>query len=232
MKSSRSNLEQIFETQIQTLALTLRPGTLDNYRATLRHFLTYLRATFPQLRRLSQLRRNPHLLGWFRSLSEQQHPLCNTTRNHYLIRLRRLLDDLSANGHPVPPDLIHREDFPLFPAICPDRSPRRKINFCSRNCAEPITSSPIRSCSSAPPESASVNAAICRWTAYGKWEATSGRSMFPSANCTPNAWCQPMPRCGGSWSGSLPCAVRSRPQASPPRKASCCHVVVVAEMSL
>ena len=119
MKSSRSYLEQIFETQIQTLALTLRPGTIDNYRATLRHFLAYLRATFPPLRRLWQLRRDPHLLGWFRSLSEQQHPLCNTTRNHYLIRLRRLLDDLAANGHPVQPDLIHRQDFPPLPCYLP-----------------------------------------------------------------------------------------------------------------
>jgi site-specific recombinase XerD len=38
--------------------------------------------------------------------------LCNQTRTDYLVRLRRLLDDLAANGHPLQPDLIRREDFP------------------------------------------------------------------------------------------------------------------------
>jgi site-specific recombinase XerD len=32
---------------------------------------------------------------------------------HYLIQLRRLLRDLADNGHPLQPNLIRREDFPL-----------------------------------------------------------------------------------------------------------------------
>jgi site-specific recombinase XerD len=119
MKPSRTTLEQIFETQIQTLALTLRPNTIDHYRVTARRFLAYLRAAFPQLHRLSQLRRDPHLLGWFRSLCEQQPPLCNATRIHHLAFLRRLLEDLAANGHSVQPDLIRREDFPPEPHYLP-----------------------------------------------------------------------------------------------------------------
>ena len=67
MTPGQTNLEQIFETQIQALAFTLRSSTVDNYRSTARCFLAYLRAA-PQLRRLSQLRRDPHLLGWFRWL--------------------------------------------------------------------------------------------------------------------------------------------------------------------
>jgi site-specific recombinase XerD len=113
MTPAKTNLEEIFEAQIRTLALTLRPGTVFQYRSATRHFLTYLRATFPQLHRPSQLHRDPHLLGWFRSLSEQQPPLSNSTRIGYLICLRRLLDDLTANGHPLQPDLIRREDFPV-----------------------------------------------------------------------------------------------------------------------
>ncbi len=34
MNQSRNSLEQIFETHIQTLALTLRPGTVRHYRCT------------------------------------------------------------------------------------------------------------------------------------------------------------------------------------------------------
>jgi integrase len=112
MKPSRPPLAQFFEAQIQTLALTLRPNTVRHYRLAARRFLAYLHAAFPQVRCLSQLRRDPHLLGWFRSLCEQQPPLCNEVRVIHLVCLRRLLEDLAANGHPLRPDLIRREDFP------------------------------------------------------------------------------------------------------------------------
>ena len=119
MTRGRTSLEQIFEAPIQALAPTLGPSSVDHYRSTARRFLAYLRATFPQVCRLSQLRRDPHLLGWLRSLSEQQRPLSNKTRIEHLIRLRRLLDDLAANGHPLQPDLIRREDFPPEPHYLP-----------------------------------------------------------------------------------------------------------------
>src|SRR5437016_6325897 len=45
MTRSRTNLEQIFETQIQALALTLRLGSVDNYRSTARCFLPPGRST-------------------------------------------------------------------------------------------------------------------------------------------------------------------------------------------
>lgn len=119
MKPSRTNLEQIFEAQIQTLALTLQPSTIANYRSMARRFLAYLRAAFPQVRQVSQLRRDPHLLGWFRSLCEQQPLLCNITRIGHLVHLRRLLEELAANGHSLQPDLIRREDFPPAPHYLP-----------------------------------------------------------------------------------------------------------------
>jgi site-specific recombinase XerD len=119
MNQPQPSLEQIFETHIQTLALTLRPGTVDQYRTTARRFLAYLRAAFPQLQQLSQLRRDPHLLGWFRSLCEPQPPLGNACRTAYLLLLRRLLDDLAANGHSLEPGLICREDFPPLPRCLP-----------------------------------------------------------------------------------------------------------------
>src|SRR5438874_2198000 len=119
MKPARPRLEKIFETQNWTLALTLRPETVDRYRTVARRFVTYLQTAFPQVRQLSQLRRDPHLLGWFRSLSEQQPPLKDSTRIRYLILLRHLLDDLATNGHPLEPDLIRRNDFPLEPHYLP-----------------------------------------------------------------------------------------------------------------
>ncbi|MBM3746493.1 MAG: hypothetical protein FJW34_11905 [Acidobacteria bacterium] len=112
MSQSKLSLEQIFEAHIQTLALTLRLGTVLKYRVTTNRLLVYLHAAFPQVRRLAQLRRDPHLLGWFRWLREQDPPLCNTTRTGHMLNLRRLLDDLAAQGHPIRPGLIRLEDFP------------------------------------------------------------------------------------------------------------------------
>jgi len=119
MSHSHPTLEEIFQAQIQTLALTLRPATVAEYRQVARHFLGFLRDAFPQVRRLSQLRRDPHLLGWFGWLCQQDPPLCNRTRANRLLIIRRLLEDLAAHGHPLPPDLIRRQDFPPLPKYLP-----------------------------------------------------------------------------------------------------------------
>ena len=119
MTLGQTRLAEVFETQTRTLALTLRPNSVALYRSAARCFLSYLRVAFPQLRQLSQLRRDPHLLGWFRWLSERQPPLSNSTRIAYLVALRRLLDTLAANGHALRSDLIHREDFPPEPRYLP-----------------------------------------------------------------------------------------------------------------
>jgi site-specific recombinase XerD len=119
MSDSPRNLEQLFQQQIQTLALTRRPGTIRGYRVTAHRFLAYLRASAPQLQHIAELRRDPHLLGWFRSLAEQQPPLSTKTRWSHLLLLRRLLDELAAAGHPVVDQLIRREDFPPLPVYLP-----------------------------------------------------------------------------------------------------------------
>ena len=119
MSQPKPSLEQIFEAHIQTLALTLRPGSVSGYRGVARHFLCFLHATFPQLRSLSQLRREPHLIAWLRRLCEQDPPLSVRTRENLLICLRRLLDDLAVDGHTIHPGLIRREDFPPHPHYLP-----------------------------------------------------------------------------------------------------------------
>ena len=113
------SLEQIFDAHLRVLATILRPHTVRNYRTVSRHFLSYLHRAFPKLRKLSQLRRDPHLLGWLRSLCDQCPPLRTSSRLIYLICLRRLLQDLADNGHPLQPHLIRREDFPPLPRYLP-----------------------------------------------------------------------------------------------------------------
>jgi site-specific recombinase XerD len=111
-KPTHGNLEEILQDHIRTLTTTLQPQTILSYGTALNHFLAYLRIAFPKVRHLSQLRRDPHLLGWFRWLCEQNPPLSNATRRKYLNQLRRLFYDLADNGHLLQPGLILSQDLP------------------------------------------------------------------------------------------------------------------------
>ena len=119
MKQSRHTLEQIFQTQVDNLSLTLQPFTVVKYQYVARYFVAYLRAEFPEIRRLSQLRRDPHMLGFFRWLCELRPPIGNPTRRQRLLCLRRLLNDLAAQGHQLQPGLIIPEDLPTLPEYLP-----------------------------------------------------------------------------------------------------------------
>ena len=113
MKRSRSSMDKIMEAQIQVLTTTWRPKTVKCYRYCAHNFLAYLHTTFPRLHTLSQLRRDPHLLAWFRFLCQQYPSPGNRTRHLHLLTVRRLLRDLVNQGqHLITPDLIRREDFP------------------------------------------------------------------------------------------------------------------------
>jgi site-specific recombinase XerD len=112
-------LGELFEARIHTLSTTLRPSTIAGYRTTARRFLSYLQTDFPQMQQLAELRRDPHLFGWFRGLCQPEPSLANTTRQAYLFQLRRLLDDLAWAGHPMQPGLILPEDLPPRPQYLP-----------------------------------------------------------------------------------------------------------------
>ena len=116
---SPPRFQEVFDARIHILATTLRPATVENYRLAARRFLCFLQTDFPQLLHLSQLRRDPHLFGWFRHLCQQHPPLSTSTRQKYLLDLRRLLHDLASEGHPLPPGLILPEDIPSRPRYLP-----------------------------------------------------------------------------------------------------------------
>jgi len=108
----QASLDRIFEEQLQTLAVTLRQSTIGYYRSAVNRFLRYLHTAHPHLRTASQLRRDPHILGWLRSLGHETPPLSNRSRRACLMCVRRLLDDLISNGQPLAEGLILRQDFP------------------------------------------------------------------------------------------------------------------------
>src|SRR5260370_455799 len=115
----RFRFGEIFDSRIQTFTTDVQPRTTQRYRGVARRFLAYLQTDFPQVLHLSELRRDPHLFGWFRRLCEHDPPLSNVTRRRYLLALRRLLVDLAFAGHPLQPNLILTEDFPPRPEYLP-----------------------------------------------------------------------------------------------------------------
>jgi site-specific recombinase XerD len=120
-----SPLQRIFLFQMQTLAASLQPGTIRYYQSCLNRFLRYVSTAHPGLLHPQQLRRDPHILGWLRNLAEETPPLSRRTRRACLLCVRRLFEDLIANGHPLPHDLLLRQNFPprdlyLPQALSPD----------------------------------------------------------------------------------------------------------------
>jgi site-specific recombinase XerD len=108
----QTSLDRIFDDQLQTLAVTLRHSTIGYYRSAVNRFLRHLHTTYPKLRTPAQLRRDPHILSWLRSLGQEIPPLANQTRRACLLCVRRLIDDLISNGQPFAEGLILRQDFP------------------------------------------------------------------------------------------------------------------------
>jgi site-specific recombinase XerD len=111
--SNPQSLEEIFECQLANMATTREPGTVIAYRTTVNSFLRYLRANYPEILSLAALRRAPHILGWLRSLCEQQRPLSTETRRHHIVRLRCLFNYLLlSDTHSIQEALILPSDFP------------------------------------------------------------------------------------------------------------------------
>jgi len=105
-------LDQIIEQQLQAMAATLKPATVAYYRSQTNRFLRYLHLNHPDLRSPAQLQRNPHILGWLRSLAEEIPPLASRSRRAAMICIRRLLDDLADNGYAIGNALILAQDLP------------------------------------------------------------------------------------------------------------------------
>jgi site-specific recombinase XerD len=123
MRTFPHPLEEALRARVRLLATTLRPATVSQYEHTVRRFMAYLRHHFPDVRRASQLRRDPHLLGWFEYLwtwrGNSGKPLLATTRAAQLIRVRKLFDLLADHAFPPPPGLLLSEDIPRPDQVLP-----------------------------------------------------------------------------------------------------------------
>jgi site-specific recombinase XerD len=126
---SDETIEQVLEKYLQSLAVTLRPGTVAGYRVTLRRFMAFLKTRYPEVLSLSQLRRDPHILGWLGSMAQKR----NGTRRHRIIDLRRCLRDLAEERDDLKYDLILRRDLPREDKYLPrPLSPEDDLRICAQ----------------------------------------------------------------------------------------------------
>jgi site-specific recombinase XerD len=118
-KRTRCDLHEWLDYNIANLATILRPGSIQLYRDSAKKFLSYMNEHWPNVHRPSQFRRDPHILGWMRSLCELKPPLANRTRSEVIIRVRRLIHDLEACSDPPRPNLFTSKDYPPLDRYLP-----------------------------------------------------------------------------------------------------------------
>lgn len=102
-----------------TFSLVCPSGPTSCTYQPARHFLLYLQNHFPDLRELSELRRDPHWVRWLGSFTEQQPCLSEITRQKYRLKIRTLLQRLASNGYVLHDEMLLIENLP---------SPRRRTS--------------------------------------------------------------------------------------------------------
>ena len=113
-------LAPVFDRAVDSLGASLSPDTTRHYRGTVRNYLSYLGADHPEVQRLNQLRREPHILGWMSRLHSQVPPLVTASYNNLLFALRGIFYELAwtVQLHELA-HLIRREDLPRPPQRLP-----------------------------------------------------------------------------------------------------------------
>lgn len=104
--------DRVMESFIKTTAATLRPGTTKQYRSSIRDFLSYVNKKHPEVKKLSDLRRTPHVEGWLADMAARGLKI--GTRRGRITCVRRFLCLMYAWGwDDLPePDLLFSRDMP------------------------------------------------------------------------------------------------------------------------
>jgi integrase len=110
----------LFAPAVESISTALSPASSRLYNITVRNFLVYLASEHPEVTRLDQLRRDPHILGWMACLRAKIPPLATTTCIARLITLRAIFHELAwTNQLADLAHLIRREDIPRLPHRLP-----------------------------------------------------------------------------------------------------------------
>jgi integrase len=109
-----------FQRAVESLTAALAPESHRQYRGAARYFLIYLGEDHPAVCSLGQLRRDPHILGWYAHMRSQNPPLAPAVYICRLLLLRCILQELAWTAQlPELAHLIRREDVPRAPQRLP-----------------------------------------------------------------------------------------------------------------
>ena len=109
----------VFDRAVDSRSASLHPDTTRHYRGTIRNFLNYLGAIYPEVCSLGQLRRE-HILGWMSRLRAQAPPLATGSCINLLIHLRFVFQELAwMEQLPELAHLIRPGDIPRLPQRLP-----------------------------------------------------------------------------------------------------------------
>jgi integrase len=113
-------LAPVFERAVDSICTALSPGSARNYNCAARKFLRYLGTFHPEVNRLDQLRRDPHILGWMSRMRSQTPPLATVTCISRLVALRSIFNELAwSTQRSELAHLIRRQDIPRTPQTFP-----------------------------------------------------------------------------------------------------------------
>ena len=135
----RHSLTKFFRPAAESVSTSLSDSSVRCYRYTVRSFLMYLDAQYPEVHSLDQLRRDPHLLGWLALLRSHNPPLAAHTRARSVIHLRRMLEELAwtqqipALAHLLVPDDVPRGDHCLPRPLTPEQDQLIQQELLRRN---------------------------------------------------------------------------------------------------
>lgn len=116
----RHPLAPLMRRAVDSFCAALSHDTTRHYHGTVRNFLTYLGTHHPQVKRLDQLKRDPHILGWMAHLRAQTPPLATGSYINLLIALRAVLYELAwTHKQPEWAHMLRREDLPRPPQRLP-----------------------------------------------------------------------------------------------------------------
>jgi len=182
-------LAPVFDRAVDSLGVALSPASIRQYRGTARNFLSYLGANHPEVQRLDQLLREPHILGWMSRLRSQVPPLATASYLIRLICLRGICNELAWTEQlPELAHLIRREDIPRLPHRLPrpltaEQDQLLQKEFLRRNDLGGNAFLLIRHTGMRIGE-----CAICPPTAFARPVRINGPFMCHSANSKQNVW--------------------------------------------
>jgi len=113
LRPLRHPLAALFQGAARSLTASLNQDAFRLYSGTIRNFLNFLGAQYPQVQSLHQLHRDPHILAWFTCLRSRQPSLATITYRIHLFHLRRMLEELAwTEDLPALARLVLRQDTP------------------------------------------------------------------------------------------------------------------------